>query len=418
MLTDEGEPHRIEQPDNGWFASAPGRVNLIGEHTDYNDGFTLPLAIEQCTEITLKTIPPDSSGSTTFSCFYSAALDESAVWSADGKIFLGGFPGKKTLREISELLSGSPSKGVAPPPAWSMYIAGVLNEFQQLGFCLPSFQLLVETNIPLGSGLSSSAALEVAVAMTIQKRLGTQLTGDEISRICQRAEHAYAGVPCGLMDQLSSVFGRKNQLMLLDCQTHTIEYLEIPESIVFLVVNSKIKHNLADGAYRNRRAECEQACRVLQIESLRDIDRVTLDRNRHRLSESLYMRARHVVSEIERTVEAAAQIARRQWKVVGDLMYKSHESMRDDFEISCTEIDYLVEICRKLGPSQGLYGARMTGGGFGGCIIALVDSEHAAAINQVILTEYQKMTGLNATSFITRPADGALERLKRQAAIG
>jgi galactokinase len=413
MLTDDAKPHRIEQPDNIWFASAPGRVNLIGEHTDYNDGFTLPLAIEQCTEITLKNLPPDSIGSGTFSCYYSAAFDESAVWSPDGKHFLSRFAGKKTLQEISELLTHSPSKDVTPPPAWSMYIAGVMSEFQQLGFCLPSFQLLVETNISLGSGLSSSAALEVAVAMAIQKRLGTQLTGDEIARLCQRAEHSYAGVPCGLMDQFSSVFGRKNRLMLLDCRSHTIEHLEIPETVAFLVVNSNIKHNLADGAYRNRRAQCEEACRLLQIESLRDIDRFTLDQNRHRLGDSLYIRARHVVSEIERTVEAASGIRRRQWEVVGDLMYQSHESMRDDFEISCPEIDCLVEICQKLGPSQGMYGARMTGGGFGGCIIALVDSKHAADINQLIPTEYRKLTGLTATSFVTRPADGALEKQKR-----
>jgi galactokinase len=408
LSTNDGKSNRNKPPESIWFASAPGRVNLIGEHTDYNDGFTLPLAIDRRTEITLQTLPPDSSGGKTFSHFYSQALDETAVWSPDGKSFLAKFNGKKTTEELTELLTRSRTAASASPPAWSKYIAGVMNEFQRLGFLLPPLNLYVETNVPLGAGVSSSAALEVAVAIALKNLLGIELSGGQIALLCQRAEHSYAGVPCGLMDQLSSVFGRKNHLMLLDCRCNQIEHIHVPETVAFLVVNSNIKHDLADGEYRKRRAQCEEACRLLQIKSLRDIDLVTLDQNRHRLSESNYRKARHVVSEITRTVEAAALIRSQQWQAVGELMYLSHESMRDDFEISCPEIDQLVEISKNLGLARGMYGARMTGGGFGGCIIGLVESERSEAINQSILTEHKKLTGLNAVSFITRPADGAL----------
>lgn len=392
------------------YASAPGRVNLIGEHTDYNEGFTLPLAIDRCTDITLRAISTDSSDGKMFSYFYSLAFDETAVWSSDGQKFLAKFTGKKTTEVISELLIRSANTAFPSPAAWSKYIAGVMHEFQSLGFLLPPVQLQVASNVPLGAGVSSSASLEVAVAMAFKDLLEIELPGDQIARICQRAEHSYVGVPCGLMDQMSSVYGRHNHLMLLDCRSHVIEYLKIPETIAFLVVNSNIKHQLADGEYRSRRTQCEEACRLLRVNSLRDTDLVTLNQNRDRLSETIYRRARHVVSEITRTVEAAARIRNQQWESVGDLMYQSHQSMRDDFEISCPEIDQLVQIAASLGPSHGVYGARMTGGGFGGCVIALVDPEQSNSIEKHILTEYKKLTGLDATSFTTRPSDGALAR--------
>lgn len=379
-------------------ARAPGRVNLIGEHTDYNEGFTLPLAIERYTTVQLQRLPLDSNASR----FHSMALGQSAWWTADGKSFLSA----------ATTLSNEPSATAATndsAPPWSKYVAGVIHQFAKLGLSIPPLELSIETDVPLGGGVSSSAALEVAVAMAMQQLLATHLDGLAIAQLCQRAEHEYAGVPCGLMDQLSSVFGRTNELMLMDCRTNQLEFIPASSDLAFIVINSRVKHNLADGEYRQRRQQCEAACRLLNIASLRDIDASRLEAARSQLPEVVYRRARHVVSENARTVQAAECLKAGQWEQVGQLMNASHISMREDYEITCPEIDTLVALAQEIRVEGGVYGARMTGGGFGGCIVILGKATHADAITEQVVTAYQTATGIQADTFTTRPAAGAWE---------
>ncbi len=380
-----------------WQALAPGRVNLIGEHTDYNDGFTLPLAIERYTTVSAR---PLDSGSKT-SCYTSLDLGQSACWTAGGESFVANpsvSPGESATNEA---------------PAWSKYVAGVVNQFTRLGYTVPPLELQIETTVPLGGGVSSSASLEVAVAMVLQKVLDIKLDGLEIAKLCQAAEHQYAGVPCGLMDQLSSVFGRTNHLLLMDCRSNDIEFIPAAPEVAFIVVNSRIKHSLADGEYRKRRQQCEEACRLMQVDSLRDVDSALLKRSRSTLSDVVYRRVRHVVSENLRTVAAAEHLKSGEWNSVGELMYESHLSMRDDYEITCTEIDLLVSIAQQIGMAGGVYGARMTGGGFGGCIVVLARVESADAIRHAIESKYHEQTGIKGDSFVTRPAAGALELFRQ-----
>jgi len=369
---------------------------LIGEHTDYNDGFTLPLAINRYTTVVARRLTDGPEGS----CFRSSALDQPAWWTSDGQSYLGesGADGSNCQRQ-------EPSAA----PMWSRYVAGVVNQFSRRGFSPPPLELQIDTTVPLGGGVSSSAALEVAVAMVIQKVLGIQLDGQEIAGLCQAAEHLYAGVPCGLMDQLSSVFGRTDHLMLMDCRHHSLEFIAADSEIALLVVNSRVKHRLADGEYRQRRQQCEEACRRLDLAALRDLELADLEGSRALLSDVVYRRSRHVVTENFRTVRAAAALKGRQWPLVGDLMYESHQSMRDDYQITCPEIDLLVSLARDIGVDRGVWGARMTGGGFGGCVVILADQHHAQNILQTMEAGYFKQTGIQAESFATRPAAGALE---------
>jgi galactokinase len=377
---------------------APGRVNLIGEHTDYNEGFTLPLAIERYTTVELQRLPLDSKASR----FHSMALGQTARWTPDGKSFLSA---ATTLS--SEPSTTATANDSAPP--WSKYVAGVIHQFAKLGLSIPPLELSIETDVPLGGGVSSSAALEVAVAMAMQQLLATHLDGLAIAHLCQRAEHEYAGVPCGLMDQLSSVFGRTNELMLMDCRTNQLEFIPAASELAFIVINSRVKHNLADGEYRQRRQQCEAACRLLNVASLRDINASRLEAARAHLPEVVYRRARHVVSENARTVQAAECLKAGQWEQVGQLMNASHISMREDYEITCPEIDTLVAFAQEIRVEGGVYGARMTGGGFGGCIVILGKATHADAITEQVVTAYREAIGIQADTFITRPAAGACE---------
>jgi galactokinase len=379
-----------------FVASAPGRVNLIGEHTDYNEGFTLPLAIERYTTVRLQRKSSDSSPSH----FHSVALKESACWTSDASHYL-----PSDRMPTSQSLSAAEANGAAP--SWSKYVAGVIRQFAKRGHVIPSVDLSIETNVPLGGGVSSSAALEVAVAMAMQQLLGTDLGGLAIAQLCQQAEHEYAGVPCGLMDQLSSVFGRTNELMLMDCRSNQLEFIPASPELAFIVINSRVKHNLADGEYRLRRQQCEEACRSLDVASLRDVETERLETAKSSMPNLVYRRARHVVSENSRTILAADCLKSGQWERVGQLMNASHVSMRDDYEITCPEIDLLVSQAQGIGLDGGVYGARMTGGGFGGCIVILGKATHADSITGQVVAAYLAATGIQADAFTTRPAAGA-----------
>lgn len=374
-----------------WQAEAPGRVNLIGEHTDYNGGFTLPLAIERWTKVVAR-LRPDGE---TRSRMVSQALNAEAWWTRDGA-------------EYHPMGGGSAAEA---PPAWSRYVAGVMNQFTENGHVLPPLDLHIETTVPLGGGVSSSASLEVAVAMVLQKVLGIQLDGLTIALWCQAAEHRYAGVPCGLMDQLSSVFGRHNQLMLIDCQSNQLEYIPADPAVAFVVINSGVKHELADGEYRQRRQQCEAACQAMAVPSLRDLTLEALEQrqNQEPMPEIVYRRARHVLTENQRTLAVAQALREADWVTAGLRMYESHASMRDDYEITCPEIDVLVEIARDLGLNAGVYGARMTGGGFGGCVVLLTTTHAAESLRRQVECQYLERTGRTAVSFVTAPAAGALQ---------
>lgn len=383
IATAAGEAfYKLFDREPRWVATAPGRVNLIGEHTDYNDGFVLPMAIERHVAIAADILPTDG-GVPPVARIYSTTLDQ---WA-----------------EISLQSPQNPGRG-----AWSSYVAGVLAGCRAAGLTPPAFEAVVHADLPLGGGLSSSAALEVAAATLVEAICGRSLAPVQKALLCQKAEHDYAGMPCGIMDQFSSIFGRAGNLILLDCRLRQIEMVSMADPAVkVLIVNSNVKHNLADGEYAKRRAQCAEAAGVLGVDSLRDADLETVERCRDKLGNVCYRRARHVVGENARVLETAAAIRRNEWRRAGELMYQSHASLRDDFEVSCEELDVLVEIARDLGPEGGVLGSRMTGGGFGGCTVSLIHAAAEGEVVEAIKSGYGKRTGIEATLFVTQPADGA-----------
>ena len=363
-----------------WVVAAPGRVNVIGEHTDYNDGFVFPMAIDRYTIIAAA----PSNGK------MSAIELRSTVEQAPVKI------------DVSKPLHPE-KKGT-----WFNYPLGVIAGFAARGVKPGSFQALIHSTVPLGGGLSSSAALEVATATLLETITGKKLDPVEKALLSQKAEHEYAGMPCGIMDQFISVMGKKDHILLLDCRSRKTELVPMSDPAVeLLITNTNVKHELTGGEYAKRRAQCEEAARVLGVASLRDADADRLERARTKMDPTVYRRAKHVISEIERTLHAAEGVRASNWPTVGQLMYASHASLRDDYEVSCPELDAIVDIAQSIGTKGGVFGCRMTGGGFGGCTVALVEASKVAAITDKIGTEYERRTGIKPTSFVSRPAAGA-----------
>ncbi|WCJ60343.1 galactokinase [Fontisphaera persica] len=362
-----------------WLAAAPGRVNVIGEHTDYNDGFVLPMAIENCT---LAAAAPASNGAMRL------------------RLCSGEKP------EMVEIpLNGKVARG---EPAWANYVRGVIAGFQDLGIQLPALDIFIESDVPLGGGLSSSASLEVATATLLEVVTSRQLDPVQKALLCQKAEHEYAGMPCGIMDQFISVMGKAGHLLLLDCRSRQTELVPMNDpKLSFLIVNTNVKHELTGGGYARRREQCYEAARVLGVPMLRDATLAQLEAAKDRLDPVVYRRARHVIGEIERTTQAAREIKAGNWAVVGQLMYASHDSLRDDYEVSCPELDTVVELARNIGPSGGVIGCRMTGGGFGGCAVALVEAARVEQLTRQITQGYVKRTGIQPSCFVSRPANGA-----------
>ena len=361
-----------------WIVAAPGRVNVIGEHTDYNDGFVLPMAIER-----YAIMAADDSATAGKISIYDAAFKESA-----------------TIDISAPVTKGSPK--------WSNYIRGVLCGFQNRGVTIPALDVAFMSTVPLGGGLSSSAALEVCTATLIEAATGKNIDPIEKALLAQKAEHDFAGVPCGIMDQFISALGREGHLLLLDCRTRKTELVPMSDpSVALLVINTNVKHELSGGEYAERRAQCEEAAKNLGVKSLRDVTPDQLEKGKGKLSEVIYRRARHVIGEIERTTHAAEGIRASSWPSVGNLMYASHASLRDDYEVSCQELDDVVEIAEDIGYKGGIYGCRMTGGGFGGCCVALVKTDCVDAITKKIAAEYKTKTGIDAAIFASRPAAGA-----------
>jgi len=362
-----------------WIAAAPGRVNVIGEHTDYNDGFVLPMAIE----------------------FYSVMAADRP---ADGREVI-------TLRSTleAEVATIDLSQPVVPgAPKWGNYPRGVVAGFQARGIQPGGLDVLLHSTVPLGSGLSSSAALEVCTATLLEAVTGTTLDPVEKALLCQKAEHDFAGVPCGIMDQFISALGREGHLLLLDCRTRKTEIVPLQDpSVAMLIINTNVKHELSGGEYAERRAQCEEATRNLGVESLRDVTVEQLENGKNKMRELVYRRARHVIGEISRTIRAAGCVRQSDWPAVGRLMHASHVALRDDYEVSCPELDVVVEIAESIGEQGGVYGCRMTGGGFGGCCVALVKAIKVEDISKTIAADYKARTGIAATIFASRPAAGA-----------
>jgi galactokinase len=361
-----------------WLVVAPGRVNLIGEHTDYNDGFVLPMAIDRCVAIAAG--PVDAA--------------------------------QRRMRVYSSAVAGSvdialDSVQKDAPGAWSNYVRGVVAGFGDRGPSIPSMDALIASDLTLGGGLSSSAAIEVATATLLEAATGIELAAIEKVELCQRAEHEYAGVPCGLMDQLACVFGDRRGPLLIDCRSSAIRAVPMGTEAAVVLCNTGVRHALGDGEYARRRAACERAARALGVSSLRDATIEMVNAAGDRLDPVARRRARHVVTENDRTLAAAAALERGDFTAVGRLFGESHRSLRDDFEVSCRELDILVAVAGEIGDDGGVYGARMTGGGFGGCTVTLVRAERVAGVIEELKRRYARQTGRVPETFVTRPAPGA-----------
>lgn len=374
-------------------AAGPGRVNLIGEHVDYNDGFVLPMAIDR--HIVIAAAP---------------VISEGQRHGTDGLISRLASEGCDEVVELNTQMAMQRGE-----PVWSNYVRGVIAGFQARGVVVPAFEAMIAADLPMGGGLSSSAALEMATATMLEALTGEKLSLIEKALLCQKAEHDFALVPCGIMDQFASAMGRRDHLLLLDCRSQQVRHVPMSdESIAVLIVNSHVKHELNDGGYALRRQQCNAAATGLGISSLRDATMAMLTAAQSRLDPVIFRRARHVISEISRTVETAQAIGRGDWPTVGQRMYESHASLRDDFEVSCSELDDLVEIARSIGNGEAgerfkgsVIGCRMTGGGFGGCVVSLVKRERAEEIASVMKEQYAKKTGIEASHFVTQPVEGA-----------
>jgi len=351
---------------------APGRVNLIGEHTDYNDGFVLPMAIDR--HVTIRVHP---------------RADRSAVL--------------RTQRDRRPVTLDLTTTVERVGRNWSNYVRGVIEGYRRIGFAIPGFDAEIGATLPAGAGLSSSAALEVAMATVVETLCGRSLPRDEKALLCQKAEHDFAGVPCGIMDQFAVCFGEAGHALRLDCRSREVETVPIDAAVRILVFDSGVKHALADGEYAKRRAECASAARYLGVGSLRDVTAADLEAGAARLPATELARARHVVGEIARVPAFVAALSARDWVAAGRLMGESHRSLAVDYEVSCPELDRIVELSAGI---PGVIGCRMTGGGFGGCAVALVEADRAEEAGGHLQGAYRDATGIDATWFLTAAAGG------------
>lgn len=356
---------------------APGRVNIIGEHTDYNDGFVMPCAIN-------------------YGMAVSFSKRDDSVW-------------RVYAIDIDEQDEFDLSRPIEPSEhKWANYVRGVVKYIQEK---CPEFKqgadLAMTSDVPMSSGLSSSAALEISIGKTAQVLGDLPLSLAEIALIGQQAENKFVGANCGNMDQLTSALGQKDQVIMIDCRSLDITPTPVPHGYSIAIINSNVKHDLVTGEYNSRRQECEFAARFFGVKALRD---VTSERFIERAAELqaenelAYKRAKHIISENQRVLEAVEALKANDMVKLGQLMAGSHDSMRDDFEITIPEIDYLVELAQMAIGKNG--GARMTGGGFGGCIVCLVPDEKVEHLRRIIADNYEKQTGIKETFHLCTACDG------------
>ena len=376
--TSIAEQFRAKFGANPRVYRAPGRVNLIGEHTDYNEGYVMPVALG-------------------FYCWLAISPrdDQKLVISSDG------------FSDTAEVELDSPE--IHPRKTWSDYPVGVALELKRAGVPLRGANLLIHGEVPMGAGLSSSAAIEVATALALAEQSGHSPDRVQLALLCQKAENEFVGARCGIMDQFISLHGRKNHALLLDCRVLDFELVAIPECVRLVICNTMVKHEHASSGYNQRRAECEEAVQRLAkvlpgIRSLRDVTLDQLDLHRGTLSEVLYKRALHVIAENARVLGATEALRAEDLERFGKRMAESHSSLRDLYEVSCAELDLMVDQANR---QEGVYGARMTGGGFGGSTINLVESRFADAFAENMARGYEKETGIVPQIYICAPAEGA-----------
>ena len=355
---------------------APGRVNLIGEHTDYNDGFVMPAALEFATLVAAAPRPDRRIQ------VYSIIMGESRAFDLDAPAETGD---------------------------WSDYLFGVAVMLERSGRRLSGADLVVSTDVPLGSGLSSSAALEVSSAHALLTASGLPFEPIAVAKICQKAENDYVGMRCGIMDQYVSACGVAGAALLIDCRTLESRNVPIASNLRLLVANSGVRHQHAGGEYNARREACEEGVRLLKpalgpIKALRDVTPQALEANRKLLPHLIYRRCRHIVTENARVLEAERALIAGDFAACGAAMNASHASMRDDFEITCPEVDFLAELAQA---TPGVFGSRMTGGGFGGCTVSLVEASAVKQVSQILIDGYRVGCGRDAEVFDCSPSDGA-----------
>lgn len=362
-----------------WLVRAPGRVNLIGEHTDYNDGFVLPMAIEQATWIALR--PDDSPHLTLHS------LDFDQRWRAP----------------LDQLALASP-KPSGSAPSWNEYVRGVAWALHAEGYPLRGWRGLLSGELPMGAGLSSSASLEIAIACAFAVVAGVPWAPIRMAQIAQRAENQWVGVNSGIMDPLASASGRAGHALLIDCRSLDIVAVPLPPATTVVVMDTTTRRGLVDSAYNARRAQCADAAARFGVAALREVSVARFEAEAPRLAPTTRRRARHVVTENARTVAASEAMRRGEAVALGRLMNGSHRSLRDDFEVSSEALDRMVALAQA---DSACYGARMTGAGFGGCAVALVAQASASAFCARVAARYQAATGQTPQLIPCQPAQGA-----------
>ena len=357
---------------------APGRVNLIGEHTDYNDGFVMPAAIG----------------------FYTYAA---IAGRDDYKLIVHSVNyGEQAEFDLQNLPKARANH-------WSDYVVGVAHVLRSAGITLRGANLLLQGNIPQGAGLSSSASIEIATAYALLDLAENKIDKTQLAQWCQQAENDFVGARCGIMDQFISSHGKRDHALLLDCRSLEFRLLPLPENARLVVCNTMIKHSIADGKYNERRVECEQGVQLLAqhlpaIKALRDVTESQFAQFADTLPATIRQRCRHVISENARTVAAATALEQNDFAAFGKLMTQSHNSLKSDYQVSCTELDLMVDTALQI---NGVYGARMTGGGFGGCTINLVKAEQVENFTQIIAARYEELTKIKPEIYVCAAADGA-----------
>jgi len=355
-------------------AYAPGRAELLGNHTDYNEGFVMSIAVDKGTTV-------------------------SGQSRADDKIILS--TGQFAHPFQTDLENIKPQDG---ENSWVNYPLGVVDELLKRGLRLGGFEMSISSNLPLGAGLSSSAALEVSTALFLQKLFGFPMDRLDIAKVCQAAENNFVGVKCGLLDQISSLYGKKDHAIFIDCRSLEIDNIPLSTDTCFVIAHSNVKHSLVAGEYNERRASCEAAAAELGVKALRDADRLLLENKLPDKGSLAYKRAMHVVGENERVIASISKLREGQITPLGEAMFASHASSIKYFENSCMELDILVDLARKL---PGCLGARLSGGGFGGATINLVEKKSAASFISNLHDQYKAATGIEPLVFECTAANGA-----------
>lgn len=356
------------------LVQAPGRVNLIGEHTDYNDGFVLPCAINYSTIVASK------------------KRSDYLV-----NVIAIDFNGKDHFQLNQPIVKSEHD--------WANYVRGVFKYIQETYPKFTGVDLIIHGNVPLGAGLSSSAALEVSIATTIKTLYNLSIDPKELAKICQKAENKFVRMNCGIMDQFISTLGEQDHALLVDCRNLETQSISMPKNLSVVIINSNVKHGLVDSEYNLRRQQCEEAASILNVSKLRDATIELLEKHKNEMSDVVYRRARHIITENARTINAAKALTKNDIATISELMQAGHLSMKDDFEITVPAVDCLVDIVKAEIGNKG--GVRMTGGGFGGCVVALVPNEMVEQVRKAVENQYHAQTGLKESFYLCHAMNGA-----------